>query len=237
MTPGQIRTVSVGSDEIRYRLLYASRNTLQIRVHPDLEVTAVAPLGNLPEEIDATVRSRAPWIRRQQREFGTYQPLPQPRRFIGGETHRYLGRQYRLRLSKGEDGVRLQHPFLLVCTPAPTDSARVKELLGAWYRERAGEVFPERLAHCVRVLRPILATIPPLHIRTMTRRWGSCSRGGTITLNVELVQVPTPCVDYVIVHELCHLREPNHGAAYYDLLSLFRPDWRERRARLNQALC
>lgn len=236
-TTGQTRTISAGGDRFCYRLHYASRTTLQIRVHPDLRVTAMAPHGRNPEDVDAKVRSRVAWIRRQQRELGLYQPLPQPRRFVSGETHRYLGRQYRLKLSEGSDGVRLQHPFLLVSTPSPADGAQVQGLVDAWYRQRAGEVFPERLGHCIRLLRPVIATMPRLHIRAMTRRWGSCSRAGTITLNVDLVKVPTTCLDYVIVHELCHLREPNHGAGYYDLLSRFMPDWRHRRTRLNQSLC
>lgn len=236
-TTGESRTIEAGNERFRYHLSYADRDTLQLRVHPDLEVTAVAPVGRSPEEVDAKVRSRAGWIRRQQREFSLYQPLPQPRRFVSGETHWYLGRQYRLKLGRGEDGVCLQHPFLLLDTETPADAARVGALVESWYRDRAREVFPERFAHCIRLVRPIIEVEPRLKIRTMAKRWGSCSPSGTITLNVDLVKVSTTCLDYVIVHELCHLREPNHSAGYYDLLSRYMPDWRARRARLNQALC
>ncbi len=235
--PGESRAIEAGNDRLRYCLTYANRDTLQLRVHPDLEITAVAPVGRTPEEVDAKVRSRVGWIRRQQREFSLYQPLPQPRRFVGGETHWYLGRQYRLKLGRGADGVCIRHPFLVVKTETPVDAVTVGTLMESWYRERAREVFPERLAHCMRLVRPIIDSVPRLQIRTMAKRWGSCSRAGTITLNVDLVKVSTTCLDYVIVHELCHLREPNHSAEYYDLLSRYMPDWRARRARLNQALC
>jgi predicted metal-dependent hydrolase len=236
-TTGESRTIEAGNERFRYRLSYADRDTLQLRVHPDLEVTAVAPIGRSPEEVDAKVRSRAGWIRRQQREFSLYQPLPQPRRFVSGETHWYLGRQYRLKLGVGENEVCLQHPFLLVNTGTEAGAARVGTLVENWYRDRAREVFPERLAHCIRLVRPIIESEPRLKIRAMAKRWGSCSPSGTITLNVDLVKVSTPCLDYVIVHELCHLRERNHSAEYYDLLSRYMPDWRARRARLNQSLC
>lgn len=230
------RIVGYGRRSIRYRLSFAERDTLQIQVRPNSQVHALAPLGSAPETVDDKVRSRAGWILRQQRELGTYHPLPQPRRYIDGETHRYLGRQYRLRLVEGEARVQAQWPFLVVSTPTPDQPASIKEVLNSWYRERAREVFPERLTECMRTHRTLVRSAPRLQVRQMTRRWGSRSAAGTITLNVDLVKTPITCIDYVIIHELCHIREPGHRSAFYALLSRQLPDWERRRERLNQAL-
>jgi predicted metal-dependent hydrolase len=230
------RIVAYGQHSIRYRLSFAERNTLQIKVEPDLQVHALAPRGAAPEAVDERIRSRASWILRQQREIGTYHPLPQARRYISGETHYFLGRQHRLRLVNGRTGVQPQWPFLVVSTPTPDQPSNIQEVLNSWYQAQAREVFPKRLAECMRTHRTLVHSVPRLQIRQMTRRWGSCSAAGTITLNVDLVKAPVTCIDYVIIHELCHLREPRHGSAFFGLLSRQLPDWKRRRQQLNQAL-
>ena len=118
------------------------------------------------------------------------------------------------------------------------DAGRVRDVLDAWYRQRAQEVFAERLEACLpRVLifikRDSGAPPPELALRVMRTRWGSTSPPGRLTLNPKLVQMPKRLVDYVIYHELCHLEEPHHGPGYQALLSRVLPDWQERREALN----
>lgn len=230
----QERTVACGSDIVRYRLSYAARETLQIRVRPDREVAVLAPIGRTPEEVDDKIRSRAGWIRQQLRDLDLYYPLPQPRRFVSGETHWFFGRQYRLRVVDGHDAVQPKRPFLIVATREPDNAPRTGELLEAWYRQQAAEAFPKRLRQCMRSARTLVDRAPRLQVRKMSRRWGSCSPSGTITLNVDLVKASSLCIDYVIMHELCHLKVMNHGAEFYTLLSRYMPDWEQRRRRLNE---
>ena len=101
----------------------------------------------------------------------------------------------------------------------PSDSARVQALLRGWFRERAEHVFRERSEVC----RKHVATFGIEHPgdftqRRMKKRWGSCSKDGRILLNTQLVGAPKTCIDYVIVHELCHVVHHNHSKAFYDLL-------------------
>jgi predicted metal-dependent hydrolase len=223
-----------GDTRIEYDVTYAPRKTIAISVHPDLRVSVIAPETAVPSAIEAKVRQRAPWILRQQRELELYLPQTPPRRYVSGETHRYLGRQYRLKVREGTPApVKLTRGFLIVVTPDKTDTAEVQALVEGWYRTQAKRVLPERLDAMWPRFARIGVIEPQLTIRKMTSRWGSCTESGVITLNLKLIQVPKPYIDYVIVHELCHLVEHNHSHRFYHLLDRMMPDWRTRRERLN----
>lgn len=225
-----------GDTTIEYDLGYAPRKTLAISVEPNLRVSVIAPPDTAPEAVAAKVRQRAPWILRQWRELEQYLPAPPPRLYISGETHRYLGRQYRLKVVEGSsESVRLTRGWLSICLADKNDTERVRQLLDGWYNTQAQRVFPERL----RAMLPRLQTVglreePRLITRPLEARWGSCTGSGTVTLNLRLIQTPKPQIDYVVIHELCHLIEHNHSQRFYHLLDRVLPDWRERRQRLNE---
>ncbi len=229
-----VHTVAYGTATIDYELRYAARKTLGIAVEPDQRVIVSAPEGTSVAEVEARLVKRGAWILRQQREFADYLPALPPRRYVGGESHLYLGRRYRLRLETGEtEGVKLAAGRFHVAVGDKDDAGRIKALLDGWYRQRAAVVFAERLAYCHAKARPELP-YPELRIRVMEKRWGSCTPGDVMLLNLKLIQVPKYCIDYVITHELAHLREHHHGPAYYALLDRLMPDWRERRQRLHE---
>jgi len=232
-SPEEYRRVRFGNETISYGLTFSSRARLSISVHPDSRVSVVAPAGRSVEDVDARVRARAAWILAQRRRFERYQPLPVARRFITGESHRYLGRQYRLAVIRGEERVRLAGPYLHVALANPPDAAHVESLLYAWYRERALATFQRRVEALIRTVPSLGRGLLAIKVRRMTRRWGSCTKAGLITLNVELVKAPISCIDYVIVHELCHRLVMSHGPQFYRVLSRHMPDWERRRERLN----
>lgn len=234
MSPSQFQ-VQFGDTTIEYDLHYAPRKTLAITVEPSLRVRVVAPPEARPEDVAAKVRQRAPWILRQQRELERYLPPPAPRLYISGETHRYLGRQYRLKVIPGEaESVKLTRGWLHISTHRTSDSERVRQLLDGWYLTQAKRVFPERLQAMLPRFRSVGVTeVPPLVIKPLEAQWGSCTDTGTITLNIRLIQALKPHIDYVIVHELCHLVEHNHSPRFYRLLDRTLPEWRERRQALN----
>ena len=227
-------SVAFGEATIAYRVEFSRRKTVGIAVHPDRRVVVTAPEGSDPATLATIVQRRSSWILRQQRQFVQYPPAPAPRAYVSGESYRYLGRQYRLRVEVGErDGVRRGRGVLLITLVGGTEPERVRHLLEGWFRAEALRVFAARLADCFPRVERLSVAYPPLRLRAMQARWGSCSAAGVITLNPRLLQAPRDCIDYVIVHELCHLREHNHGKRYYALLDQVLPDWRERRERLN----
>jgi predicted metal-dependent hydrolase len=229
-------TIQYGNTPIEYDLTYGSRTTLAIDVHPDLRVTVQAPAGTDLADIKAKVRKRAPWILRQLRQFETYLPQLPPRQYVSGETHRYLGRQYRLKVVDNgtAEKVKLARGYFYIEVRDKDDLERVKGLLTEWYRRQARRVFQERLDVCFAKLKFLNLDYPEWTIRQMETRWGSCTPAGKILLNLKLIQVPKVYIDYVVMHELCHLKEPNHGPRFYELLNRVMPDWRKKREQLNR---
>jgi predicted metal-dependent hydrolase len=131
------------------------------------------------------------------------------------------------------EAVKLLGRFLHVWLSDRTDVDRIELLLGRWYRARAKRVLQHRLGECLKQcpsLRP--PRIPKLSIRKMTHRWGSCTKAGNVLLNLDLIKAPIHCVDYVLIHELCHLRVHNHSPAFYRLLRRCIPDWESKKGRL-----
>jgi predicted metal-dependent hydrolase len=223
-----------GGQRIPFRIAYRPRKHLAISVLPNLRVEVVAPVGTTLEAILPRVERRAGWIVRQLRFFEQYQPAQPGPSYASGETHLYLGRQYRLKVADGTpESVKLVGRFFRVAVRTPSDTGRVRELLDGWYREHAWRVFDQRLAGCLEATTPLrLAEPPRIVVRRMAKRWGSCTKAGNVILNLDLVKAPVHCIDYVIVHELCHLKVHNHGKEFYRLLARCMPDWQARKRRL-----
>jgi predicted metal-dependent hydrolase len=224
-----------GRLEIPYTYTRSARKTLAISVRPDLSVEVRAPLDTPLEEIRERVGRRGAWIRKAWREFELYLPKQPPRRYVNGETHRYLGRQYRLRAEQGmEDSVKCLRGYLLVtCRVEPTPEL-VKKQLEGWYRQHARRIFLDRLTECCKRAALEGIGVPPLFIRRMETRWGSCSGKGRVYLNLELIKASKECIDYVIMHELCHLKVSSHGPSFRRLLARLMPDYEERKRKLNR---
>ncbi len=225
-----------GGKRIPFRVECRKRKKLAITVHPDLRLEVAAPEGSVTEQVLQRVEKRAGWIFRQWRYFEQFQPTPPGRRYVSGETHLYLGRQYRLKVhERSPETVKLIGRFLHVWSSNREDCDRIKSLVHRWYREHAERVLGHRLRVCLEQSPSLkLPHEPRVTIRRMTHRWGSCTKAGNVLLNVELVKVPVHCVDYVIVHELCHLHIHNHSPAFYRLLSRCLPDWERRKRRLER---
>jgi predicted metal-dependent hydrolase len=226
--------VQYGRQRIEYALRYSARRTLGIDVNPDLSVVVTAPNGSSDAAVDQRVRKRAAWIIEQRRFFETYLPTLPSRQYVSGESHRYLGRQYRLRvLAASADVVKLARGQLNVGLADVAQRERVRTLVMRWFRDRAEAVFAERFVAWSEAARAHGISADGFHIRRMQNRWGSCTPAGRILLNPELIAAPVTCIEYVIAHELCHLKELHHGPAFYRLLSQLMPDWSTRRERLN----
>lgn len=226
-------SIQFGSATIHFEVEFRARRHIGITVKPDQRVVVAAPVEIGADLIRERVQRRAFWILRQLDHFERFRPRPTPRQYINGETFRYLGRQYRLKIVKGENpSVKLKGRYLIATTTDTKDRLVVQCLVEAWYSDHARALLHKRLDHCVANIVRFELSRPPLTVRRMSTRWGSCSKAGRILLNPELVKSPIECIDYVIVHELCHLKVMNHSAKYYRLLGSCMPDWRRRKERL-----
>lgn len=205
-----------------------------IKVHSDCRVVVSAPENATSETVLYAIKQRGRWIYEQLREFRQQLEHVTLRQYISGESHYYLGKQYLLKVHVEPDqaqGVKLLRGKLEVSVRA-SDATRVKNLLIDWYKIRAREVFARRLDALLEQALWVQER-PPIRILTMQTQWGSCSPNGRITLNPHLVKAPRDCIDYVILHELCHIAEHNHSDRFYRLLSQTMPNWEITKERLD----
>lgn len=228
--------VNFGKRTITFTVHYADRKSLGLQVHPDGSVHALAPMGAFENDILNRVYQKAGWILKQQDFFASFLPLTPARKFVNGETHRYLGRQYRLKKFQAEiTQVKLYRGYIEVHTNYVT-AEEIEKVLQDWYKLRAKEIFTELLDEIIERTPRFQNRKFSLHIKVMPTRWGSCSSKGRITLNSELVKAPKACIEYVIVHELCHLIFPKHNKSFYNLLSMLMPDWDKWKERLERSM-
>lgn len=235
---GEVGRVLYGRHLVEFSVVRRARATLEIAVEPDASVVVAAPFEASPEAIEAKVRKRAAWIRRQQRYFSQFLPRTPERLFLAGETHLYLGRQYRLKVVPHlQASVKLIRGFIVVQSHKPDRPEVTRELVEAWYRRRAQEKFAERLElNLARFPDPEAYRPKGLIVRQLAQRWGSMSPSARLLLNRRLIGAPVDAIDYVITHELCHLSEPHHGPAFFALLDRVMPDWPRRKLRLEKAM-
>ncbi|MHB1155871.1 MAG: M48 family metallopeptidase [Phycisphaerales bacterium] len=231
----QTVVVEHAGEHISVSVEFRDRNRLSISVHPDGSVTALAPAGRSLDDVLVHLNRRRSWIARQRRHFEKYQPLPVEKRYVPGETHLYLGRQYRLRVHQADHAfVRLVGRFFEVHVPTPKQPQPIADAMREWYQSHAESMFQSRMRHLVQPATPLRLDLDvKLRVKPMQRRWGSCSKSGTITLNTDLVKTPLHCIDYVIIHELCHLRIHDHSSAFFRMLGRCMSDWQRRKDRLD----
>lgn len=231
-------SVQYGEHRIDFAIVRRERTTLEIAVEPDASVVVAAPQDASLAAIEEKVSKRAAWIRRQQRYFIQFLPHTPDRQYVAGETHLYLGRQYRLKVVPHVQAtVKLARGFIVVQTHRPDRSEVTRELVEHWYRGRAHAKFAERLE--INLLRfPVPDDFRPkgMIVRQLRQRWGSMSPACRLLLNRRLIEAPMDAIDYVITHELCHIAVPNHGPEFFRLLDRVLPDWPKRKDRLEQSM-
>ena len=210
------------------------QSKILIKVHPDCRVIVSASENASDDAVLSAVRKRGRWIYEQLRDFCKQQEFITPRQYISGESHYYLGKQYLLKVIEAPaqiQSVKLLRGRIEVSVRTKS-SDKVHALLSDWYKTRAKDVFAKRLEAMLEHTLWINER-PPLRILSMQTQWGSCSPNGRITLNPHLVKAPRECIDYVILHELCHIAEHNHSERFYRLMNQVMPQWEKVKTQLD----
>jgi len=234
-------TLEIGPSTIAYRLKRSPRRrrTMEISVDATGLLSVAVPMRTTRNEVDAFLHGKSAWIRKRLAEHrnGAHR-LPE-RSFASGESLPYLGQHVALDVIEIEGttqtSVRFASSRLEVRVPAALrgDERRshMCDALERWYKSRARATFSER----VHVLAPLVGAHPRRVVaKTQKTRWGSCGSDGTLRFNWCLVMAPLQVIDYIVVHELCHLRRPGHGKAFWRLLARALPDYELRRAELRR---
>ncbi|HDP93882.1 MAG TPA: M48 family peptidase [Candidatus Aminicenantes bacterium] len=233
----EFKVLDLGAQQLEYTLFLLNRKTLEIAVHPDGSLVIKAPLGADLQVIEKRIRKRIRWILKQQQYFNQFTPRTPDKKFVGGETHLYLGRQYRLKISAAKpEGVKLSRGFFEISCSPINEPEKVRKLLEKWYRNRAAAHYQDSLERSWPAFEKLGFIKPVIRIKKMQKRWGSLTNGKTMILNSDLIKAPRECIDYVIIHELCHLKHKNHDSEFYRMLESHLPEWEKVKHRLELAL-
>lgn len=233
---GQHR-VAYGDEQIVFTLRRQATHVVPrvaIHVEPDGRVQVDAPPSTPLADVLAAVRKRSRWISQHVAAAKARMVHVLPREYVSGESIHYLGKRYRLKVvvepaSAAE--AKLRGAFVVVNVPRHNVD-QIRTCIDAWYRERAREVFAARLKVVSEPLRWV-RQLPSVRLQFMTRQWGSCSPSGRLTVNPWLVAAPREAIDYVLLHELCHLKHHDHSRNFYVTLARHFPDWERVKKRLD----
>ena len=231
-----VQQVDHGSKSIEYKLSFADRKTLGIKVLPDGLVSVIAPIDANLIDINNKIKLKANWILKQQAFFCSYKPNTPTRKFVNGETHLYLGKQYKLQIIEDTINEIKIYRGAMIIKSKKTNPEYLEKKLNEWYKEKAILYFEELLNSSLEKFNKFKIEKPILEIRLMQKRWGSCTKSGKIILNTELIKAPKGSIGYVIIHELCHLIHHNHNKDFYNLQNRLSPDWEKWKEKLEQTL-
>lgn len=227
-----IRQIQYGDRLLKFELNSVANleGKIRIKVHPRDGIEVQAPIGVCEAEVLEALKKRLRWVTKNLEIQEEKRAHILPRQYVSGETHFYLGRRYILKVVTADSrSVKLKGGQIVVNIDGIVG---VPDALNRWYRARAKGYFRKRLLLLMQNL-PWVLSEPKITLKTMKTQWGSCSPSGTIMLNPKLIKAPIQCIDYVLLHELCHLVERNHSERFYNLLSKHQSDWESRRERLN----
>ena len=227
-----VHFVEFGSKKIEFTIKYSARKTLGIKVSPDKTVQVSVPLETSMEEIEKWVYKKAKWIFKQQNYFDTIELFDVNYEIKSGYSIFYLGRQYKINIeiSKQEEVSYFGNQFLI--------SVKKKESASVIFEKRWKERAIQKISE---IALPMMKRFEKKHeipsiiyFREMPTRWGSCTVKNKLIFNPRLIHLPKRCIEYVIMHELCHLIYKHHNRDFFDFLTLKMPDWKKRKQRLDK---
>lgn len=200
--------------------------------HGSVEVSA--PLSMSDESIAMFVRTKLSWIRKQQEKF-MFQDRQSERQYVSGESIFLWGQQYYLRVihENPKNSIVIDGEIAILNVRKDSSAKQREAFVNEWYRESLKKRIEQLLPKWISI-----TGLEPSGWQTkyMTTRWGTCNtKTGKIWINLQLAKKPIECLEYVILHELAHLRVKNHGAEFVAILDEFMPNWREVRRRLNDS--
>lgn len=231
----EIRTVRTEGLVITYTLKRKDVKNLNLRIHTDGQIYVSAGKRLAASQIDAFVIKKGPFIEKAQRKFHELEQYrPGPKRYVSGETFYIQGHGLQLRIIQAaKESVDSDGVYIRLCTKAPDDFQRKERLMRRYLHEQCMAVFSQTLERLYPLFEKYGVARPTLRIRSMKTRWGSCLvKKGIVTLNTHLLEAPQNCIEYVVMHELCHFIHPNHSKDFYGFLAMLMPDWKERKKAL-----
>lgn len=226
--------VDTDNGKIDFDIQYRKRKTLSIQIDPTGKVLVIAPKGLPQEVIMEMVSSKSKWIWKKLLELKEIGYKPKSKSFVDGEIFMYLGEEYRLKIEI-DDNVKKPEVVVLqkkIYIKAPKyDKELISKTMEKWYREMCFSNIIERVEY---YKESIGVNPTKITVKEQKKRWGSCTSKGHILFNWRCIMAPIEIIDYLVVHEMCHLVHMNHSKAFWGLVESILPDYKERRAWLKK---
>lgn len=212
------------------------KRTIGLCIEPNGDVLIISPINTPEWRLNQLVISKGEWIIKKLNSIAN-NPLPKEKKFVSGETFLFLGKKLNLRIIPNinleKTNVTLNGDFIDVLTDKTDkiDYPFIKDSLVNWYKMAAFKIITERVKYYADKM---AINEPQVLIRNQKKRWGSCSTKGILRINWKIIMSPINLIDYLVVHELCHLRHMNHSDKFWKYLNSIMPDYQEREKDLKE---
>lgn len=214
-------------NQVDYKIIRSKRKTISISLTSHQGVLIRAPFFVKDQEIERIVNSKRDWIKKHLDELVQQQREIKQRKFISGEKLFYLGQEYQLKVvvqdKLKKPMVSLNRPELVV-TVKQSDPAAVRAVLAKWYQQMAKELITQKISGLCKQYQEEIGTI---RIKELKSRWGSCSSKRNLNFNWKLMMAPESVLDYVVVHEFCHLKQMNHSNDFWSWVEQIMPGYQQ----------
>jgi len=230
-----MRKFVYGKTKYKYHLDLRKRKTFALSINPNMAIILKAPLDVGEKEVEKFLEKKAFWIDKQLNFFANFKKTRTKKEYISGESFLYLGRRYMLKVYKSkEDRVALRKGRLTILSSKPKSQQFNKELLDEWFDTKMNKIFVERLKEILQKFD--YKFVPEIKIRKMSKRWGSYHNDSKIIINPLLIHATKSQIDYVFIHELCHVEHKNHSKEFYGLLKRKCPKWELEKQQLENLI-
>ncbi|MCK5847981.1 MAG: M48 family metallopeptidase [Caldisericia bacterium] len=215
----------------RVSIYYSNRQSYSVSFGTDGTIIVRVPLRSTKKSVQSFIDTNAPWIKKNIFKYKDFFYVPY--KYQNDEIFHFKGRKYSLIVEYDNNNSVFLHNSNICVKTFNDNPEYIKVLLQKWYRKKAIAFFQE-------IIPPIQNTFYSLgiipsdyHYRRMKRKWGSCSTSGVITLNTDLIKAEIPAINYIVIHELCHIKHFNHGEEFKALLSSVYPNWKNVKKTLD----
>lgn len=218
-----------GTTDIAFNVVFKNRRTMEIAVEPPDIITVTAPDNTSEDIIIDKVKGKTDWIMKKLLTFRNMEYRHINREFVNGESFMYLGRNYSLQIYIDENlnkpEVKLLHSKFYVISPAKDESI-IRKAMEEWYRKKAKEKVEERIKYYEHYLNKKPADFK---VKEQRKRWASCTSKDALLFNWRCVMAKSDVLDYIVVHEMCHMLYKNHSKEFWELVASILPDYEVRK--------
>ena len=231
-------SVDINGEKIVFFVQRKNIKNINLKVNLDKKVTMSIPMKMEIEIAKEFVKKKAEWIKKQQNYYEAFAEEKENITFENGETVYLLGKQYKMKIiSSTQNNIVVKGKYFEINIKEKyiENKKYIGKVYDKWLKEYAEQILNDLIIRYQSTLKKYNIKIPKLEIRQMKSRWGSCiPSNNKVIFNLNLIKTPMCCIEYVVLHELSHFKYQNHSKNFYNFITIFMPDWKERKKILDE---